>query len=190
MNPIRSVLLMGLFSIILTPQAHAFCFLPGSDLCSVSCRGKIEKITPELVRSTAPTERVCALALAADDQTLNALIKAGVDINTRTTIAYRNAPAGRNALFRVVDGKRMDLFKALIANHIDVNVQDRHGDSPLMMAAWDGRDEMVEELLQAGALPNLKDDFGKTALWFAQSDIFSSNQAIVDMLKKAGGVCE
>lgn len=190
MKLIRAALSIALLALALPAPAHAFCFLPGEDLCSVSCEGNIEKITPELVNSASPNEKVCAMAIAADNQTLSQLLKAGLDINTKTTLSYRNSPSGRNALFRVIDGNRTDIFLALMGNHIDVNVQDRTGKSPLMIAAWANDEFFVDELLKAGALPNLKDEFGKTALCFAQDQLFGQDEHVVTALKKAGGTCD
>lgn len=190
MKSFHAALMIALSALALPAPAHAFCFMFGEELCSAACDGKVEKITPELVQSSSPNEKVCAIALSADPQTLNQLIKSGLDINTRTTESYRNSPSGRNALFRVINSNSTDLFMALLEKHIEVNVQDRIGRSPLMIAAW-GSDELyVDELLKAGALPNLKDNLGKTALCFAQDQLFGQNEHVITALKKAGGTCE
>ncbi|MFL5813102.1 MAG: ankyrin repeat domain-containing protein [Bdellovibrionia bacterium] len=190
MNLLRSTLFLGFFATVFSTQAHAFCFLWGYDLCSASCQGETARITPELVKASSPTETVCALVQASDAQTLDALLKSGVDVNARTTIAYRNSPAGRNALFRVITNDSGDTFKFLLANHIDVNVQDSQGMTPLMEAAWAGRDGMVKELIKNGALPNLKTKSGDTALCYAQRPFVRHQQKIIDTLKNAGGTCE
>lgn len=190
MKSIQAFLLIALSALALPAQAHAFCFMIGEELCSAACEGKVENISAELVQSSSPNQKVCALALAADAQTFNQLIKSGLDINTRTTESYRNSPSGRNALFRVINSNSTDLFMALLENHIQVNVQDRIGRSPLMLAAW-GNDELyVDELLKAGALPNLKDKQGRTALCYTQGNLFGNYDHVIAALKKAGGTCE
>ncbi len=178
----------AVFGLIFAVQAQA-CILLGSDLCSISCRGEIEKITAARVSEASPSEKSCALSLAENVGMLKQLLENGVDVNSASTIRYSHSPAGRNALFRVIQDGRMDLFTALIENKIDVNHQDARGATPLIAAVWADREQMVTDLLKAGALPNLQDEFGMTALCHTQQKLFKSNAAIVSALEKAGAIC-
>jgi ankyrin repeat protein len=162
----------------------------GQKLCTASCRGDRERMTKTLIDKASPVEKICALSEAEDAQTLEYLLRAGVDINLKTNETYSNAISGQTALHWVIDNNRKDLFDALIRNHIDVNAQDDHRVTPLMKATELGREEMVEDLLKAGALPNLKDRFGDTALCMAQHLLFGRNAKIVEALKEAGGTCK
>lgn len=184
-----SVLFMGLF--IAAANANASCFLMGNDLCGVSCRGEVDQITNDLVQTSSADEQVCAVAFADDIRTLNALLTHGVDINTRTTTTYKDAPSGRNALFDAIFKGRTEFLPALIEKGINVNSQDAHGSTPLMEAVWSDDVKMVEALLQAGALPNLKDNFGMTALCYAKSQFFLfRSEDVISTLERAGAVCE
>jgi hypothetical protein len=52
----------------------------------------------------------------------------------------------------------------LVPDGIDVNQQDRYGETALMRAAMGGHTEAVQALLEAGANVNQQDRYGRTAL--------------------------
>lgn len=192
MKLVPSVLfrILLLVLVLASAQAHALCVPFAKDLCSVSCRGEVNSITSELVKTALPEEAVCALWQAPNRETLDILLKTGIDVNARTIFISKNSPAGRNALFRVISNNNSETFEFLTANHIDVNIQDSRGMTPLMDAAWNGRDKMVEALLKAGALPNVEDQFGETALCYAKRIFVRHQEKISELLKNAGGVCK
>lgn len=64
-----------------------------------------------------------------------------------------------------------------------VNMQDFKGQTPLMLATEEGCSEMVENLLAAGADPDLQDFTGKTAL---HSAVKAHSKSCVDMLLEHG----
>lgn len=50
----------------------------------------------------------------------------------------------------------------------DVNVQDQHGYTPLLIAVHRGAADVVEQLLAAGANCNIKDNYGQDAIEMAK----------------------
>lgn len=63
----------------------------------------------------------------------------------------------------------MQICKALIASGADVNAVTQKGETPLMLAATNGKADVVELLLQQGADKQKKDNSGKTALDYARN---------------------
>ncbi|UPL01629.1 hypothetical protein LCI18_012563 [Fusarium solani-melongenae] len=73
---------------------------------------------------------------------------------------------------------------ALLDSGADIDAQDRIGDSTaLTHAAWLGRDDLVELLLEKGADPNRREQHGRTALHIAVKHGYSS---IITMLVEYG----
>jgi hypothetical protein len=82
-------------------------------------------------------------------------------------------------------------IRSWIGSCVDVNMKYEWGETPLMIAASELKDESVAELLCLGADVKLCDKKNKTALHFvARADFFYNNKtktkAIVKMLIKAG----
>jgi len=67
---------------------------------------------------------------------------------------------------------RLDRVRSGIEQGVDVNKADPEGRTVLMMAAFDGYDDVVELLLEHGAKVDSSDSFGRTALMYAASGPF------------------
>ena len=80
----------------------------------------------------------------------------------------------------VIDNRPEDVRRA-VADGAEVNLRGAGGKTPLVFAAWFGRNEITEFLLEAGADANAKDNSGWTALRFA---IQKMNVEIVGLLAK------
>ena len=57
----------------------------------------------------------------------------------------------------------LECAKALLGAGADINKQDNSGRTPLMLAANNGKIEVVRELLKRGAKKELKNNDGETA---------------------------
>lgn len=89
-----------------------------------------------------------------------------------------------------VDQKSRDFkitnTKALIEQSADVNATDNEGATPLMFAAARDSVEVVEILLDAGAVIDAADDNGETALYCAVRNTTPAAAAIMRLLRERG----
>lgn len=87
-------------------------------------------------------------------------------------------------LFTAIRAGKPEVVRTLLAtSKPDVNGRDDSGNTPLMVAAQNGHDEIVATLLAAKADRNAKNDQGKTALDLA---IAGGHDEAVRVLKAAG----
>ena len=63
----------------------------------------------------------------------------------------------------------LECAKALLGAGADINKQKNNGSTPLMIAAMNGKIEVVRELLKRGAKKDLKNKYGKTAYKLADT---------------------
>jgi ankyrin repeat protein len=73
-----------------------------------------------------------------------------------------------------------ELFSILLEKDADPNIADSEGQTPLMKAAYFGRQRMVAMLLKHGSSPSFQDRHGSTALHYA------ADAPIVESLIRAG----
>jgi uncharacterized protein len=89
-----------------------------------------------------------------------------------------------DALLRAASAGNADTVRTLLASpNVDVNGIDEHGNTPLILAARLGHDEVVTALLIAKADVKQKNDEGKTALILASE---SGHDETVRALTQAG----
>jgi hypothetical protein len=81
-----------------------------------------------------------------------------------------------------VDGD-LDRVKSLVSGGADVNVKNRMGMTPLVVAAMNSRTAVCEFLVANGADLNAKDGRSQTALYFA---VDRGNKDLVELLVKKG----
>jgi len=139
------------------------------------------------------------------------LLKAGADVNTRTAMgntaltfaaghghlqmvealleAHANVNAsdsdGYTPLHSAVHGDDVRVVNALIAAHADVDARTKKGNVTPLLESIDmnyGKPEITLALIQAGADVNVADWDGNTALSIAMTE--SSNQVVEALLKK------
>jgi cell wall assembly regulator SMI1/ankyrin repeat protein len=126
-------------------------------------------------------EEAATAILRGEHQALQALLEAGVPVNSRLKW-------GETLLHYAVDEGHTKIATTLIAAGADVNARDQQFKStPLMKAAGNGRLEFVRAMLAAGADASLENDFGITALGRASSGRKGTVQVeIAKALLKAG----
>lgn len=73
-------------------------------------------------------------------------------------------------------------IKAFIIAKIDLNIRNASGETPIMVAAYYGNEEIVKLLIEYGVDLNIKCNYGKTALMHALGGQIGTHQKIVNML--------
>ena len=102
------------------------------------------------------------------------LLDGGADINAQST-------QGDTAL--IIAGfiaNKPELMKFLIEKGADVNVANENGDTALIDAAYFGRNENLELLLENGAKPEIKNKRGLTAMDVAKSNEHKSTVKLLE----------
>ncbi len=102
------------------------------------------------------------------------LIKRGVDVNTVDK-------AGNSLLIQAVRRDVPELFDYLLLRRAKLNVRNRNGETALSLAAYTGKLQFVQRLVEAGAEVNF---YGWSPLTYAA---YNGHTAIVDYLLKRGG---
>ena len=101
------------------------------------------------------------------------LIKRGVDVNTVDK-------AGNTLLIQAVRRDVPELFDYLLLRRAKLNVRNRNGETALSLAAYTGKLQYVQRLVEAGADINF---YGWSPLTYAA---YNGHTAIVDYLLKRG----
>lgn len=143
-----------------------------------------KKIAAQPVAQT-PEQQLFEAALAGDKEafaTTQALIAQGVNINARDE-------NGRTALFLTTVGFEHNTMGSiaiaglLLEHGATVDATDRQGRTPLITAAQNGHDALVQILISYGANINAQDNDGLTPLAVA---VANEHAATVNLLIQAG----
>ncbi|MEI0549872.1 ankyrin repeat domain-containing protein [Brachyspira intermedia] len=117
-----------------------------------------EKYNPDF--NTVDNDGATALFYASKIETMDYLIKNGIDVNKKDI-------TGRTALIQYsLAYQSQNIVKFLIENGADVNAQDNEGITTLMFAVKDYNIEIVNMCLSANSNLHIKDKEGKTALFY------------------------
>ena len=111
--------------------------------------------------------------IRGDSGTAINLIKRGVDVNTVDK-------AGNTLLIQAVRRDVPELFDYLLLRRAKLNVRNRNGETALSLAAYMGKLQYVQRLVEAGADVNF---YGWSPLSYAA---YNGHTAIVDYLLKRG----
>lgn len=136
------------------------------------------------------------------DVVLKELINAGLDINSLILHTSLIRRFDKEFAFRLInaadidaldenktliesinirdDNVRNDVIFELIRKGVDLDIQGKHGDTPLMHAVYFSYYEIVQALLENGADPHIEDNRGRTALSVAQA---RGNQRMLNILE-------
>ena len=109
------------------------------------------------------------------------LLLLGADINWRDF-------DGRSGLHIAASIKYGELLLDLLLAQtgVDVNIRDSYNNTPLMLACWEGHENIVSRLCQVtGVQLNTRDDGGYTALYLA---VWNNRPACVSVLREVAGV--
>jgi ankyrin repeat protein len=91
--------------------------------------------------------------------------------------------AGDSRLIDAVKDRNLKAVNSLLGEHVDVNVPQPDGATPLAWAAYLDEEDIVDVLLKAGARVNTADEYGETPLTLACAN---GNGSVVRKLLDAG----
>jgi len=81
------------------------------------------------------------------------------------TLDFATTKEGSDPISMVIADNRVDILNELLRNDIaTINIQDKNGNTHLYYAVIFNRSDMVKLLLEKGALPDIKNKYGKTAI--------------------------
>jgi ankyrin repeat protein len=131
------------------------------DVFAAAMGGRIERLREMIEGNKSLAKLVAAdgwtaLHLAAffgHPEAVRILLRAGADVNARSTNAVRNQPLHAGAA-----GRSWEVVKLLVEAGADVNATQGGGFTPLHAAAQNGDLEIAALLLQSGASPNPRAD--------------------------------
>lgn len=109
-----------------------------------------------------------------------------------TMLVERNADVNKSGwapLHYAATGGHVAVMHMLLEHHAYVDAESPNSSTPLMMAAMYGSVDAVRVLLEAGADPSIKNDWGLTALDFAKKGLKPDSVDLLTafMRKKATG---
>jgi ankyrin repeat protein len=85
-------------------------------------------------------------ACRGNNQHIDILLSSGAEINASV------GSSGRTALMCAIEWKRVETVKLLIEKGADLEIADKQGNTPLMIAKDNSYEEIIELLMEAGAV--------------------------------------
>ena len=122
-----------------------------------------EKYNPDF--NTVDNDGSTILFYTRKKETIDYLLKNGTDINKKNK--YGMTILIENSLYY----ENQNFIKFLVVKGADINAQNNEGLTTLMLAVKNDRTEIIDLCLSAKADPNIKDNEGKTALFYTISSI-------------------
>ena len=109
---------------------------------------------------TAPNSPDIPLMYAMNIPMVELMVKRGADVN------LQNRLTGLSVMTAAIYNQSPELLEYYIRAGVDVNIRDRKGMTPLMLASKLCRPALVEILLKRGALVNARDKNGQSAMGY------------------------
>ncbi len=88
-------------------------------------------------------------------------------------------------LLEAVKNSNLDILNNLLKNRFNLNIKDSKGNTPLMLAAEQGKTDFVKSLLASGANARGRNEQGQTALHLAAANVNSSPE-LLNLLADGG----
>lgn len=107
---------------------------------------------------SAPNSQNIPLMYASDMTMVQLLVRRGANIH------LQNRLSGLSALTAAINNRSTELLEYYLNEGVNINIRDRKGMTPLMIASKLCRLDMVELLVKRGASINERDKQGQTAL--------------------------
>jgi hypothetical protein len=121
---------------------------------------------------------LCLAARTGDRELVKILLKAGADVNARSS------DRGGSALIDSTLGKYRDIAELLLKAGADVNTKSKDGQSALIISVGMDDEKFVEMFLKAGAKADEPDALGASARKYA---VLFNKPKIVELFKKYAG---
>ena len=132
------------------------------------------------------TPLIYAAQYNSNPAVITTLLKAGADIEARTTAEGFPASLGWTALLWAAGYNRPEVITVLLKAGADINVRGKAGTTVLMAAArYNSQPEVMTTLLKAGADAKAKDNIGQTAFDWAQGNATLKGTDAYRMLQQA-----
>ena len=124
-------------------------------------------LTTVAVPATAQQQSESYKFLSAIEKEDGKVVTTMIETPGSTIINTKAVTTGKAALHILVGHSGALYMQYLLQHKADPNIRDAKGNTPLMLAALAGRDDLVELLLTFKANPNLANSSGQTALILA-----------------------
>ena len=135
----------------------------------------VKKLLSYLSARYSKNRAILLASQAGHAETIDVLIEEKAEVNIYME-GYHTP------LFQVIAQNKMKAFKRLlVAPGINLNQEDKEGVIPILLAAYNGRLNMIKLLVEHGADPTVKNAEGKSALDMAT---LNKKQDVIEYLNK------
>ena len=152
-------------------------------------KGSVEMVKLLLAHGAKPKGSALILACGTPYQNVEivkALLDAGADVNYRDYYDKSEPKRFTTAIHQAATTSNEELVQLLLSQkNISINELNFYGETPLMIAVKNGHQNIVNILLKAGADPNIKNNKGQTAAFFAEKEIEKFREIIAQLGQKS-----
>ena len=163
------------FIICVLFAGSVFAAISDSDFFGLCEKGSLQQINDAIKnganvnardRSSATTPLLIAARFNPDPSVITALTNAGADVNAQDRLG--NTPL----IVAIINNPNPGVITALVRAGSDINEKKNMGMTPLMFAAlnFNNSEAIITTLLELGANPRLRNDFGNMAIDMAMEN--------------------